>query len=239
MTGLAAATALDGLAIPEARGTRGRRARRPRGRAASVARPGPVRVVAAVEPDRGERPRVRDRGADGHVEPGAPQDAGERDRGAVRRASASGARAVSGIAAALGRRRTELARARGPARAPGPRGTSGPCRASRRRSRSSSSGRAERRDGVGPVDRLGDAGRLVQLELAQRLHGARRPGGRALAHLGRADAEDRELALEVGVLDPVVQAPALRARRARRGCGSTSRRRPAAARRGRCRARAP
>ena len=70
-------------------------------------------------------------------------------------------------------------------------------------------GGAERGERVRPVDRLGDAGRLVELELAQRLDRGGNLTREHLGHVGRPDPEDRELTLEVGVRDPVVQAPAL------------------------------
>ena len=60
-----------------------------------------------------------------------------------------------------------------------------------------------------PVDRLGDAGRLVQVESAQRLDRGRHLAGERLVDVGHAQAHDRDLAVEVGVLDPVVQAAPL------------------------------
>ena len=80
---------------------------------------------------------------------------------------------------------------------------------------------AERGQRVRPVDGLGHARRLVELELAQRLDRRGHLAGERVGNLGRPHAQDGELALEVGVRDPVVEAPALRARRARHGCGST------------------
>ena len=74
--------------------------------------------------------------------------------------------------------------------------------------RASSCGAAERGERLRPVDRLGDAGRLVQVEVAQRLDRARDLAGERLADAGGADPQDRELALEVGVVDPVVEATA-------------------------------
>src|SRR6187399_336482 len=60
-----------------------------------------------------------------------------------------------------------------------------------------------------PVDRLGDAGRLVEVQLAHRCNGSGNLAGEALGNAGYAQADDGHLALEAGVLDPVVQAAAL------------------------------
>ena len=60
-----------------------------------------------------------------------------------------------------------------------------------------------------PVDGLGDAGRLVHVEPAHRLDRGRHLTGERLDHVGHADAHDLDLALEVGMLDPVVQAASL------------------------------
>ena len=68
---------------------------------------------------------------------------------------------------------------------------------------------AERRERLRPVDRLGDARRLVELEVAQRLDRGRDVAREHVGHLGRAQPQDRELALEVGMRDPVVEAAAL------------------------------
>ena len=61
-----------------------------------------------------------------------------------------------------------------------------------------------------PVDRLGDARHLEQVDLAQLLHEARRPrrdsARVAPRHLA---ADDLELARGVGIVDPVVEAAAL------------------------------
>ena len=70
-------------------------------------------------------------------------------------------------------------------------------------------GAAERGERVGPVDGLGDARRLVELEVAHGLDRGRHLARQLLGHLGRAHAEDGELPLEVGVRDPVVEAAAL------------------------------
>src|SRR5262249_33269928 len=58
---------------------------------------------------------------------------------------------------------------------------------------------AERGERVRPVDGLRDAGRLVELEPAQRLHCRRDLARELLRNLGRTHAQDRELAVEVGV----------------------------------------
>src|SRR6478736_3657598 len=70
-------------------------------------------------------------------------------------------------------------------------------------------GASERGQRVGPVDGLGDARRLVELEVAHGLDRGRHLSRQLFGHLGRAHAEDGELALEVGMRDPVVEAPAL------------------------------
>ena len=103
---------------------------------------------------------------------------------------------------------------------------------------------------AGPVDRLGDRRRLLQVERADRAHDLRDLLGERVVDLGHADPHDLLLALEVGVVDVQVEAAPLqrlgeltgvvrreehdRALRARRSCrarGSTpgSRRAPRAA----------
>ena len=74
---------------------------------------------------------------------------------------------------------------------------------------------------LGPVDGLGDAWRLVELEPTKRFHGAGDLSGEQLGDLRHFHPQDRELPFKVGVLDPVVEATPLRARRGRRACGST------------------
>ena len=69
--------------------------------------------------------------------------------------------------------------------------------------------RAERRERLRPVDRLRDTGRLVELEVAQRLDRGRDVARERVGNLRRAQPDDRELALEVGMRDPVVEAAAL------------------------------
>src|SRR6478672_8373799 len=58
---------------------------------------------------------------------------------------------------------------------------------------------AERGERIRPVDRLGDARRLVELELAEGLHRGRDLAGQHLGDLGCPHSEDGELAVEVGV----------------------------------------
>ena len=60
-----------------------------------------------------------------------------------------------------------------------------------------------------PVDRLRDPGRLVQAHRAERLDRPRDLAGQLQPGLGDPAQHDRDLALEVGVLDPVVEGPAL------------------------------
>ena len=68
---------------------------------------------------------------------------------------------------------------------------------------------AERDERLRPVDRLRDARRLGQVELAQPGDERRRLGRQALGHAGHAQAHDLDLALERRVRDPVEQAAAL------------------------------
>ena len=65
------------------------------------------------------------------------------------------------------------------------------------------------REGHRPVDGLGDAGRLVQAEAAHRFHGRRDLTSQRLGHVGCPQSHDRDLALEVGMIDPVVEATSL------------------------------
>ena len=60
-----------------------------------------------------------------------------------------------------------------------------------------------------PVERLGDARRLEQVLLAQRLHEMHDLLRQALADARHLGAHDRELALGVGIADPVIEAAAL------------------------------
>ena len=68
----------------------------------------------------------------------------------------------------------------------------------------------EQRQRPGPVDGLGDARRLVEAERRGSPPTAAATWRASVAgHLGRPQAHDRHLALEVGLLDPVVEAAAL------------------------------
>src|SRR5271163_4162408 len=67
----------------------------------------------------------------------------------------------------------------------------------------------EQHERAGPVDRLGDRGRLAQLERAQRAHDARHLVGQLLADARHLGPHDLPLALEVGVVDVQVEAAAL------------------------------
>ena len=69
---------------------------------------------------------------------------------------------------------------------------------------------AEQLRGVHPVDRLGDARRLLHVEAAQPLHGARRPASASsCARLGHPGADDGDRLRERRVVDPVVEAAPL------------------------------
>src|ERR1700736_406056 len=63
-------------------------------------------------------------------------------------------------------------------------------------------GGVERGDGLGPVDRLGDAGWFVELEVAERGDRGGDLAGQGLPDVGGPDPEDGELPVEVGVVDP-------------------------------------
>ena len=56
---------------------------------------------------------------------------------------------------------------------------------------------------------LGDARRLEEVELAQLLHEAHDLARQAFAGARRLDLEDLQLALQVGIVDPVIEAAAL------------------------------
>ena len=60
-----------------------------------------------------------------------------------------------------------------------------------------------------PVDRLGDRGRLLQVELADHLDDLDQPPGERLVELRRVQADDLHLALELGVVEPEVEAAPL------------------------------
>src|SRR5437763_6379212 len=61
----------------------------------------------------------------------------------------------------------------------------------------------------GPVDGLGHPRRLVELHVTQVLDGGRDLAGQPVGHVGRPQTHDLHLPLEIGVLDPVVQAASL------------------------------
>ena len=67
----------------------------------------------------------------------------------------------------------------------------------------------ERDQRLGPVERLGDAGRLEQIHRAQPLHERDDLARERLRRLRALAPDDRELALRVRIVDPVVQAAAL------------------------------
>src|SRR5579875_248937 len=67
---------------------------------------------------------------------------------------------------------------------------------------------SERVQGAGPVDRLRHARSLVEAHRAQGLDCPGHLASELLASLGDPSEDDRDLALEVWVLDPVVQGPA-------------------------------
>src|SRR5436190_2245880 len=69
--------------------------------------------------------------------------------------------------------------------------------------------RVQRDQRVAPVDRLGDAGRLEEVERSQPLHEGDDLRGQPLGRARRADAHDLEFPLEVGIVDPVIEAAAL------------------------------
>ena len=69
--------------------------------------------------------------------------------------------------------------------------------------------RPERQQRLGPVDRLRDAGRLEQVLLAERADGLGDVAGQRLDASGTRGPDDGDLALELGVLDPVVEAAPL------------------------------
>src|ERR1035438_4585556 len=60
-----------------------------------------------------------------------------------------------------------------------------------------------------PVDRLGDARRLGQVQVAQPVDGYDDLAGQHRRYAGRPDTDDLHLALGGGIADPVVQAAAL------------------------------
>ena len=68
---------------------------------------------------------------------------------------------------------------------------------------------AEQQQRPRPVDRLGDRGRLLEVELADHPDDLDEPAGERLVELGRVQADDLDLALDVGVVEPEVEAAAL------------------------------
>ena len=63
---------------------------------------------------------------------------------------------------------------------------------------------------LGPVDGLGDAGQLEEIALAQLLHESRRPRARDRGwRRGALALQDLQLALGIGIVDPVVEAAPL------------------------------
>src|SRR5919202_371599 len=67
----------------------------------------------------------------------------------------------------------------------------------------------ERVEGLGPIQRLADAGRPVEVEPAQILHERAHLVGEALSDVGKPRAGDRHLALDAGMVYPVVEAAPL------------------------------
>ena len=68
---------------------------------------------------------------------------------------------------------------------------------------------AEQQQRARPVDRLGDRGRLLEVERAHHVHDLDELARDVLAELGRVQAHDLELALDVRVVEPEVEAAAL------------------------------
>ncbi len=69
--------------------------------------------------------------------------------------------------------------------------------------------RAEREQRIGPVERLGDAGDLREVDAAQPMHERHDPTGEALGRVRHAGEHDLELLGLGRVVDPVIQAAAL------------------------------
>ena len=69
--------------------------------------------------------------------------------------------------------------------------------------------RAEQQQRTGPVDRLGDRRRLLEVELAHHRDHLDELARDGLGQLGRVQADDRELVLDRRVVEPEVQAAAL------------------------------
>src|SRR3954447_6138074 len=68
---------------------------------------------------------------------------------------------------------------------------------------------AEQHEGPGPVDRLRDRGRLLEVERAHHVHDLHELAGDLLVELGRVQAHDLELALHVRVVEPEIETAAL------------------------------
>ena len=62
---------------------------------------------------------------------------------------------------------------------------------------------------LGPVERLGDTRGLVHAHVPEVGRGRCDLAGERRRHLGRLRLDDGDLAFEVGMLDPVIQRPAL------------------------------
>src|SRR5579863_7436818 len=70
-------------------------------------------------------------------------------------------------------------------------------------------GRAEQQQSPGPVDRLGDARWLLEIQLPDHLDDLHELARDGLRELGRVHADDLELVLQVRVVEPQVEAAAL------------------------------
>jgi hypothetical protein len=70
-------------------------------------------------------------------------------------------------------------------------------------------GGAEQQQRAGPVDRLGDRGRLLQVEVADHPDHLDELARDGLVELGRVQPDDLELVLELRVVEPEVEAAAL------------------------------
>ena len=68
---------------------------------------------------------------------------------------------------------------------------------------------AEQQQRPRPIDRLGDRGRLLEVELADHVDDLDQPPREPLVELGRVQADDLHLALDLGVVEPQVQAAPL------------------------------
>jgi hypothetical protein len=68
---------------------------------------------------------------------------------------------------------------------------------------------AEQQQRAGPIDRLGDARRLLQVELADLVDDLDELAGDRVRQLRSVEADDLQLMLELGVVEPEIQAPPL------------------------------